>query len=233
MILPSMILLTRASGRRNWQNHEGQNHRNFEHSNMRSIVLVFNFAILSVCFVAAGLRADGNPPAAGKRTQDLDREVLKKLFVPTDDDGSPDDQNPITAIAHEMTDVVGKLGDLVTGKPTQDKQQKIVQKLDELIAELDKECEACRNAGRSGRNPTRPLGDSVIVGGPGGIGNLHAPKPDGKKWAELPPKERDRILQSQGEGFPAHYQRILERYYRRVAEEQPLADAAEKSGKKP
>ena len=31
------------------------------------------------------------------------------------------------------------------------------------------------------------------------------------------------------EGFPPHYQRILERYYKRLAQETPVADAAEPS----
>jgi hypothetical protein len=37
----------------------------------------------------------------------------------------------------------------------------------------------------------------------------------------LPPHQRDRIVQSLTEGFPAHYQKILERYYKRLAEETP------------
>lgn len=64
----------------------------------------------------------------------------------------------------------------------------------------------------------------MVIGGPGGIGDLHAPRDAEKKWGELPPQERDRILQSMTEGFPAHYQRILERYYRRLAEEKPTSD---------
>jgi hypothetical protein len=178
-------------------------------------------ACLWVVFALPAFAAAHDPPK--RPPKDLDDQLRKLLDDPLGE-SSPAGGNHIADIAGDMTLVVGDLAKLATGKPTQDKQDQIVKKLDDLISQLEQECEACRAAGRSGRNPTRPLGDSVIVGGPGGIGNLHAPKPEGKKWAELPPKERERILQSQTEGFPPHYQRILERYYRRVAEERPATE---------
>lgn len=48
---------------------------------------------------------------------------------------------------------------------------------------------------------------------------MHAARQKGKNWGELPPKERDRILQSRNQGFPANYDKVLERYYKRLAEE--------------
>ncbi|MGH7136764.1 MAG: hypothetical protein ACREHD_13560, partial [Pirellulales bacterium] len=87
--------------------------------------------------------------------------------------------------------------------------------------------------GASSANPMKPMADSMITGGPGGIGDLHAARKTGKQWAELPPHERDRIVQSMTEGFPAHYQKILERYYKRLAEETPAAaSAAEEAANK-
>ena len=130
-------------------------------------------------------------------------------------------EDPLGDITIDMSVVLRDLSKLSTGKPTQKTQKIVVKKLDELIARLEKECAACRGGGASGANPTRPLADSVVVGGPGGIGDLHAPRDGDKKWGELPAHQRDRILQSLTEGFPAHYQRILERYYRRLAEEKP------------
>lgn len=141
-----------------------------------------------------------------------------------------DGNNPIGDIAVDMQSVVGKLTDLTTGEPTQGEQKTIISKLDKLIAELEKECEACKGQGASKANPRRPLADSVIMGGPGGIGDLHAAQKDGKKWGELPAHQREKIIQSLTEGFPPHYQKVLERYYRRVAEEnadQPVEDAVE------
>lgn len=139
------------------------------------------------------------------------------------EDPLPND--PLADITTDMTTVVGDLSHYLTNQPTQKKQAVIVGKIDKLIEELEKQCAACRGAGGS-LNPSKPLADSVIAGGPGGIGDLHAARKGGKKWGELPPHERDRILQSMTEGFPAHYQRILERYYRQLAEEKTVAQDA-------
>ncbi len=128
--------------------------------------------------------------------------------------------DPIGGIALEMEEVVIDLSGMSTGQPTQDSQKQIVGKLDTLIEELERQSQSMQG-GASGPNPSRPAADSVIKGGPGGIGDLHAARRTGKQWAELPPHERDRIVQSMTEGFPAHYQKILERYYKRLAEEKP------------
>jgi hypothetical protein len=135
----------------------------------------------------------------------------------------------IGELALAMEEVVVDLSGLHTGKnPTQEAQDAIVTKLDKLIADLEKECEACRG-GSVNTNPTRPAADSTIRQGPGGIGDLHAARKNGKNWAELPPHQRDKITQSMTEGFPAHYQKILERYYKRLAEEKSAPEADDES----
>lgn len=138
--------------------------------------------------------------------------------------------DPLGDIALEMDRVVIDLSGLATGEPTQQAQKKIVGKLDTLIARLEEEAQSSRGNG-SGANPTRPLADSQIIGGPGGIGDLHAARKAGKQWGELPPHQRDRIVQSLTEGFPAHYQKILERYYKRLAEETPAPADGEREMK--
>jgi hypothetical protein len=125
-------------------------------------------------------------------------------------------------IAGEMRVAMGHLSKLVTSQPTQETQREVVDKLDVLIAQLEKECANCRG-NTSPKNPSKPASDSYIKGGPGGIGDLHSARNDGKKWGELPAHERDRILQSLTDGFPPHYQSILQRYYKRLADEKPLS----------
>jgi hypothetical protein len=132
--------------------------------------------------------------------------------------------DPLGEIAADMDRVVIDLSGANTAKPTQEAQKKIVGKLDVLIARLEEEAQSGRG-GASGSNPNRPLADSQIIGGPGGIGDLHAARKNGKQWGELPPHQRDKIVQSLTEGFPAHYQKILERYYKRLAEEKPAVSA--------
>jgi hypothetical protein len=121
-------------------------------------------------------------------------------------------------IANKMGGVVDDLGKKQTGAPVQGEQKAIVRDLDELIASLEKQCENCRN-GIKRNNPTRGMADSTISSGTGGIGTLTNPADGGKDWGKLSDRERDRILQSMSEGFPPEYRTVLERYYRRLAEE--------------
>ena len=129
-------------------------------------------------------------------------------------------------VSVEMAIVTRGLNKKVTGKPTQKRQKEIIGQLDTLILLLEKQVKSGQQSGASNANPSNPLADSVIMGGPGGRGDLHAPKGAGKKWGQLPAKQRQKILQAMTEGFPPHYRVVLERYYRRLAEEQTAADAA-------
>ncbi len=128
---------------------------------------------------------------------------------------------PLDGVITDMQVAGGRLSKLLTDKPTQQKQQDAIDKLDVLIKVLEEQRRQ-QGQGQSGANPDEPLQDSMIVGGPGGSGPLHDPDRNGRAWAQLPPKKREQILQSMTEGFPPHYQRLLERYYRRLAEERPL-----------
>jgi hypothetical protein len=132
---------------------------------------------------------------------------------------------PAAAIAAKMAAVTDDLGRVETGKPVQTAQKTIVHDLDELIASLEKQCENCRG-GLKRNNPRQGMADSTISRGTGGIGNLLNPNDTGKDWGKLSGRERDRILQSMTEGFPPEYRTVLERYYRRLADEKAGSPAA-------
>jgi hypothetical protein len=136
------------------------------------------------------------------------------------EDIKPDD---ITA---KMGGVVDSLGKKQTGVPVQGEQKAIVRDLDELIAQLEKQCQQCRNGIKRNR-PMRGMDDSRISRGQGGIGDLMDPNDVGKGWGKLSDRERDRILQSMTEGFPPEYRTVLERYYRRLAEEKSAKAAGD------
>jgi hypothetical protein len=127
-------------------------------------------------------------------------------------------QTTMSAISVKMTGVAGELAKPDTGTPVQERQKTIVRDLDELIASLELVCEACRG-GMKRNNPKNGMNDSMITRGTGGIGSLVDPNQSEKDWAKLSSRERDRILQSMSEGFPPEYRQVLERYYRRLAEE--------------
>ena len=133
-------------------------------------------------------------------------------------------------IATKMTGVVDELGRQETGQPVQGEQKAIVRDLDELIASLERQCQACRN-GIKRNNPRRGMDESQIRSGNGEAGPLANPNDGGKDWGKLSARERDRILQSMSEGFPPEYRTVLERYYRRLAEEKSAKPSGE--GSKP
>ena len=139
--------------------------------------------------------------------------------------------DPLGDITQDMKAASRWLGKMSTDVLTQETQKDAVDKLDVLIAELEKQAEKFK-AGQSSPNPSKPLPDSVVKAGPGGMGKLHGPNDDGKHWADLPPHERERILQSMNDGFPAHYQGVLAAYFKHLAEEKPVKndDAPASSG---
>ena len=136
------------------------------------------------------------------------------------EDIKPDD------IATKMGGVVDSLGKKQTGEPVQGEQKVIIRDLDELIAQLEKQCQQCK-AGIKRNKPMRGMDDSRISRGTGGIGDLTDPNDGGKGWGKLSDRERDRILQSMTEGFPPEYRTVLERYYRRLAEEKSAKAAGD------
>jgi hypothetical protein len=115
-----------------------------------------------------------------------------------------------------------------------DRQQQILDMLDKLIAEQEqqeRESQArgmqARARGQQGRGPSdgsipaSPAERSEESSGQGRIGELHgAPKArPGEAWGQLPPAEREKILQSLRERFPSRYRQLVEQYYRSLAEE--------------
>ena len=192
---------------------------------MRTCITILALSLSAAAVAAAEPAADSpKPQATPSKSQPR---------IPFPHDGTPGsiltkltqarDQDPLRFVAADMNVIVTDLSSLKTDKPVQTKQEKVVARLDELIAALEK---ACKGGGGSGPNPTKPLNDSILAKGPGGQGEMIDPKQGDKQWASLPPKQRDQILQSQTEGFPPGYERILQSYYQRLSEEKVTSDVA-------
>ena len=130
----------------------------------------------------------------------------------------------MSSIATRMDGVTASLSKTVTGQPVQKSQKVVLRDLDELIAALEKECQGCRGSIAKNRPRSPAAGPH---GGTGGVGDLVDPAQSEKDWTKLDPRERDRILQSMSEGFPPEYRTVLERYYRRLAEEKSAAKGVE------
>ena len=138
----------------------------------------------------------------------------------------PDPAELMGGVANHMDDIHGLLADKRTDAPVQEKEKAVTEDLSVLITALEKQCNGNGNGGNP--NPTQGLKKSKLAGGPGGVGDLHDPKASDKQWGALKPKERDQILQSKTDGFPAGYENLLQSYYRRLASEDntPAAGSA-------
>ncbi len=128
----------------------------------------------------------------------------------------------IASIADQMHNVVVDLNGAQTDAPVQGREKKVVSDLDELIADLTRQC---KGSGGGNPNPSKPMASSTLAKGPGGSGPMHDAKEGTRVWGQLPPKLRDQILQSQTEGFPPGYEAMLASYYARLAQGQVPPDA--------
>jgi hypothetical protein len=189
----------------------------------KPIVLCVLAALLAMPLAApADAPAPASQPVVLKSDFWLSRpEALAQKMV--DEQLADRQKDPLKYVAGDMTIIHGDLSADRTGKPVQVKQERVVKQLDTLIAMLEKQCKG-GGAGGS-RNPSRPLARSVIAGGPGGQGEMINADDQTKQWGNLPPRQREAIMQSQTEGFPQGYEAILQSYYRRLAQEQTADDA--------
>lgn len=116
------------------------------------------------------------------------------------------------------------------GESVQTRQQRILDLLDAMIeAAEQQEQQASSSSGGSGsqqgqqnqggQQPNNPMQDSMLPGGPGGEGTLREARRanPGEAWGQLPPAERERILQALRESFPSRYRKLVEQYYEELA----------------
>ncbi len=132
-------------------------------------------------------------------------------------------KDPFRHLASDMADVVADLGKEETHVPATQTQPRVLSRLDVLVEMLEKACKK-GGGGAAGANPTRPADVSTLGGGPGGRGPLRNPDQSRKNWASLTPKEREKVLQSQSQGFPPGYEDLLAEYFRRLAQGETPAE---------
>jgi len=131
-----------------------------------------------------------------------------------------------------MAGVVADLGRSETHIPATETQPRILSRLDVLVEVLEKACKK-GGGGAAGNNPSNPANVSTLGGGPGKRGPLINPDDSRRKWASLTPKEREKILQAQAQGFPPGYEDLLSEYFRRLAQGETRGAASTLEGGKP
>jgi len=138
------------------------------------------------------------------------------------------DMKPLKAdsldeIARLMEDVRRRLDLARAGKKVRDREEEIVAKLDKMIEEMEeqqKQQQQQASAGSSsGSQPGNPMQDSnpAELKGPGEVDPKDIGKKDG--WGNLPPLERQQVMQQIGRELPAHFRETIEEYFKRLAQD--------------
>lgn len=159
-----------------------------------------------------------------KQAAEEDPDVAARMETPYPLDGEEWREYPLGILEFEMQEAIE---DLAAGKskpPALVTQPRIISRLDFMIEELEKKTGGGTGSSNAGNKPAEK---SALRQGQMKEGQMRAAKNEGDRWADIPPKERQKILQSQGEGFPAGYEDVLADYFRKLSKsEKPTAPPA-------
>jgi hypothetical protein len=89
-----------------------------------------------------------------------------------------------------------------------------------MIEELEQQQQQQQQSGnQGGAQPSNPLQDSQAaqMRGAGEVDPKSLGKKDG--WGNLPPKDRQEVLQQIGRELPAHFRETIEEYFKRLAQD--------------
>jgi hypothetical protein len=139
--------------------------------------------------------------------------------------------NPLAIVSERMREVQRRIAGRDTSETTQTVQKQIEADLAALIEQAKQQCGACKNpgsgqgqqAGNTGGNPTpAPPRDStnrVEQGTNEAVETADVKDVLRRFWGHLPDKIRDQMQSSLSEEFLPKYERVIEDYYRRLAED--------------
>ena len=140
-------------------------------------------------------------------------------------DIKPLKEDSLDEIARMMDDIRRRLALARAGKIVRDEEDEVIKKLEKMIDELEqqrqmmKQKKQAAKAGNRNRPPNNPMQDSqrAELKGPGEVDPKNIGKRDG--WGNLPPKERQEVLQQIGRELPAHFRETIEEYFKRLAQD--------------
>jgi len=159
-----------------------------------------------------------------ERRDELPRRyvTLAKLM---EADIKPLKEDSLDEIARMMDDIRRRLALARAGKIVRDEEDEVIKKLEKMIDDLEQQRQMkqqqkqqSKNA-KSSRRPQNPMQDSqrAELKGAGDVDPKNLGKRDG--WGNLPPKERQEVLQQIGRELPAHFRETIEEYFKRLAQD--------------
>jgi len=172
---------------------------------------------------------DGLIPAKPTKEEPKDASAADTI-LPGEDIDLGDSKDPFARIATKMQRSQQALSAGNSREETQDLQKEIVTDLDALLKSLEKKCAGgnCKKPGNSsssssGAKPSsKPANDSTArVGKPGDASSEESDAADVLRevWGHLPPKVREAMQNASLEEFLPKYDRLIEEFYRRLAEQ--------------
>lgn len=137
-----------------------------------------------------------------------------------DADLRPLKPDSLDEIARMMDDIHRRLDLGRAGKRVRKEEDDVIAKLDKMIEEMEEQLKQQQQqaSGQGGSSsPSSPKQESS-PGGVKGPGNVDPKNIGGRSgWGDLPPKDRQEVLQQIGKDLPAHYRETIEAYFRKLA----------------
>lgn len=163
--------------------------------------------------------------AAVTRLMENENEIPKRYATVArlmEADLKPLKTDSLDEVSRLMKDVGRRLTLARAGKKVRDEEEEIIKKLEKMIEEMEKQQQQQQQqqAGNSGSpRPSSPLSDSQApsMRGKGEVDQKSIGKKDG--WGNLPPKDRQEVLQQIGRELPAHFRETIEEYFKRLAQD--------------
>jgi hypothetical protein len=151
-----------------------------------------------------------------------------------DNDAAGESQNPLARIAEQMRAVESRIARHDTSPATQQAQQEIVESLDALLEQArqaagskkpDDEGSGSAQAGvgngQPAAGPPRDSANRIERGTKEQAETADVKDVLRRVWGHLPDKLRDEMQASLSEQFLPKYERLIEEYYKRLAERRP------------
>ncbi|MFO0869502.1 MAG: hypothetical protein U0935_11270 [Pirellulales bacterium] len=137
-----------------------------------------------------------------------------------DADIRPLEPDSLDEIARLMDDVQRRLDLGRAGRKVRDEEDDVIAKLDKMIEKIEEQLQQQQQqqSGQGGGSQSSSPRSDSTPGGVKGPGNVD-PRNIGERagWGDLPPKERQEVLQQIGKDLPAHYRETIEEYFRKLA----------------
>jgi thioredoxin-related protein len=164
--------------------------------------------------------ADQIAKAGDQRLADKYNHLMKPSNAPVPQTEPQEEwlSDPFGFLGADMKSASDDLKDKKTQPPVDETHPRIENRLAKLIEMMEKSSKS-GGSGAGSKNPSKPARKSTLRSGEGKVGDLRDPEATRRKWAQLTPKEREKILQSKNEGFPAEFDDVLADYFRRIARE--------------